>query len=168
MDDAAGVGMLERAADVDRDRDRPVDLEPPAVALIERPGEISTSDVFADDVRDPTLLTGVEHPDDVRMLAELAHRLRLAARSREQGLLEPLGLEHRDRDLAIVGLGVAGLVYALAPAQAEEALDAVAPRDHLRGVRGRPGGGRLRLRGGLQAGAAVVAEASLGPIEIAA
>ena len=57
----------------------------------------------------------------MRVVAELAHRLRLAPGAGEHRLLDPLGLEDRDRDLAVAGLGVAGEVDALAAAAAEEA-----------------------------------------------
>jgi hypothetical protein len=168
MDDAARMGVLERAADVDRDRERPVDVQAPPLALLEHPGEIAAADVLADDVGNPILLARIEHPDHVPMLAELPHRLGLAPGPREDRLLDPLGLEHRHGDLAIAGLGVTGPVDALTPAAAEEPLDAIAPGDHLGGVGRCRGGRRLRLRRSLEARAAAVAEPSLGTVEIAA
>ena len=77
------------------------------------------------------------------VLAELAHRLGLAARARERGLLDPLGVEHRDRDLAIAVLDVVSAVHALAPAAAEKALEPVATVDQL-GHRERRRGLRAR------------------------
>ena len=129
------VGVLERPADVDRDRDRPLDLEPAPLALLEHPGEIAAADVLADDERDPALLARVEHADDVRVLAELAHRLGLAPGAGEHRLLDPLGVEHRHRDLALAGLGVAGAVDALAPAAAGSATRPGSARRSARGRR---------------------------------
>ena len=56
----------------------------------------------------PAVLARVEDADDVRVLAELAHRLRLAAGAGEHGLGDALGVEDGDRDLALGVLGVAG------------------------------------------------------------
>ena len=109
MDDAARVSVLERPAEVDRDRQRPVDLEPSAGALLERSGQVAAADVLADDVGNAPLLARIEDADDVRVVAELAHRLRLPVRTRQRRLLDPLGVEDRDRDLAISLPGVAGL-----------------------------------------------------------
>ena len=145
--------------------DRALDLEPPALAVLEHAGQVAAADVLADDVGRPVLLAGVEHADDVRVLAELAHRLRLAPRAREHGLLDPLGLEDGDRDLAIAVLGIVRLVDALAAAAPEELLDRVAP-DRL------PVGCRLLgslLRPlGLERRPAGVAEARFGTIDVAA
>ena len=69
------------------------------------------------------------------MLAELAHRLRLAPGAGEHGLGDVLGVVDGDRDLAPGVLGVAGAEDALAPAAAEEALDPVAAGDHARARR---------------------------------
>ena len=63
---------------------------------------------------------------------------------------------------------VTGPVDALAPAAAEEALDAIAPGDDLGGVGRRGGHRRFWLRRSLEAGAAAVTEPSLRTIEIAA
>ena len=120
MDDPARVSVLERAADVDRDRNRTVELKPAPGAVVEHPREIATADVLADDIGDAVLLARVEDADDMWVLAELAHRLRLAALSGQHRFLNPFGLEHRDRDLALPGLGVAGAIDALAPTASEK------------------------------------------------
>ena len=145
MDDPAPVGVLERAADVDRDRDRPVELELAAGAVVERALQVAAADVLADDERHAAVLARVEHADDVRVLAELAHRPRLAPGAGEHGLGDVLGVEDGDRDLAPGVLGVAGAEHALAPAAAEEALDPVAAGDQLRR---RVGGAGARALGG--------------------
>ena len=100
VDDPACVGVLERPADVDRDRDRPLELELAPGAIVERPLQVAAADVLADDERNPAVLAGVEHADDVRMLAELAHRERLAPGAGEHRLRDVLGVEHGDRDVA--------------------------------------------------------------------
>ena len=69
----------------------------------------------------PRLLARVEDADDVGVVAELAHRLGLAAGARLDRLADPLGLEQGDGDLASL-LGVVGQVDPLAAALAEEAL----------------------------------------------
>ena len=48
VDDAARVRVLERPADVDRDRDRAVDLEAATVACLDHTGEVAAADVLAD------------------------------------------------------------------------------------------------------------------------
>ena len=78
MDDAAGMSVLERAGDVSGDLDRPLHLEAPARGG-EQPLDVAAGHVAADDEGIAVLLPCVQDGDDVRMVAELAHRLGLAA-----------------------------------------------------------------------------------------
>ncbi len=61
--------------------------------------------VLADDVRQPTLIADVEGRDDVGVVAQPTHRLGLAADALQAGLVQPLGLDDGDGDVA-VQLGV--------------------------------------------------------------
>ena len=81
VDDAARVGVLERAGDVRRDLDRPLDLEVTA-GRGEQALDVAARHVAADDERIAVVLAGVEDGDHVRVVAELAHRIGLAARPR--------------------------------------------------------------------------------------
>jgi hypothetical protein len=113
------------------------------------------------------------------VVAELTHRLGLAPHTGEAGLVEALGLDQRDRDLASQAR-VAGEEDALLGALAEEALDLVAPAGEARRRRprrrrcgGRPCGARLPARAGARTGtgergAAVAAEALAGLVAAAA
>ena len=49
----------------------------------------------------PSLLADVEDGDDVRVVAEPAHRLRLALHAREARLVEALGLDQANGDVAV-------------------------------------------------------------------
>ena len=77
VDDAARVGVLEGAADVGCDLNRPRHRQMAPLGG-EKPGDVAPGHVFADDVGIVVLLAGVEDADDVRVIAQLAHRLRLA------------------------------------------------------------------------------------------
>src|SRR5205814_234862 len=106
----------------------------------------------------------VEDRDDVRMVAELAHRVGLPSGARLSRGAHALGVVQRHRDLRPSRL-VVGEIDALPAALAEEAPDPVAAGDLARHV----GGQRLdprRLRDGLgqEVGTAVVAEP--GPLAV--
>ena len=73
--------------------------EPPAMQL-------------RDDERRAALVAGVEDGDDVRVVAEAAHRLRLAPHADDAVGVEAVGLDQREGDVA-VELGVVGEVDAL-------------------------------------------------------
>ena len=170
VDDPAPVRVLERAAEVDGDLNRPVELELAPGAVVEHALQVAATDVLADDERDPAVLARVEDPDDVRMIAELQHRPRLAAGAREHGLGDVLGVVDGDGHLAPGVLGVPGTEHALAAAAPEEALNPVATGDQLRRVerqRERRGWLSDRLRD-LEPRPAGVAEAGLGPVRVAA
>src|SRR5439155_9952592 len=82
-----------------------------------------------------------EHSDDVRVIAETRHRLRLALHPGEPLLVETLGLDHGDRDLSLEAR-VVREEHPLAAALTQEAPDRVASggqraRDARRPDRGR-------------------------------
>ena len=79
VNDAAGVGVLERAGDVGGDLDRPSHLEAPA-GRREQASDVATRHVAADDEGIAGVLTRVEDRDDLRVVAELSHRIGFAAR----------------------------------------------------------------------------------------
>src|SRR5207244_4335202 len=89
--------------------------------------DVAAGHVAGDDEELSGLLAHVVDRDDVGVVAQASHRLRLAAHAQEPRLVEALRVEQRHRDLAIEQR-VAREVDALLRAAAEEALDAVAPR----------------------------------------
>ena len=100
-------------------------------ALSSRPSTSPPAISSRDEVGLAALVADVEDGDDVRVGAEAAHRLRLARDRARADLVEALGLDQREGDVA-VELRVVGEVDALLAALAEEARDRVAPvRDRL-------------------------------------
>jgi hypothetical protein len=97
--------------------------------------DVAAGHVFADDERVAPLLPGVEDADDVGVVSEPAHRLRLAPRPGLDRRGDVGGVEEGNRDLAAVAVG--GEVDALAGTLAEEALHPVAPLGELVGDVGR-------------------------------
>ena len=91
----------------------------------QQPFDVAALHVLADDVGLAVLVADVVDGDDVRMVAEAAHRLRLAADARQPVGVQPLGLDHGEGHVA-VELRVVGQVDPLAAALAQEALDLVA------------------------------------------
>ncbi len=162
MDDAERVGVLERAQHVGRDLDGLLELELAPRRRVEEALDVAAGQERAHQVGPPVVLARLLDGDDVGVVAEPSHRLRLAPRARQDRLLDALGLEYRDRDVA-VALGVARQIDALAPAAPEEALDAVAAAPELGGqiavavARRRRGGGGLGLGRGLGGGAELLA-----------
>jgi hypothetical protein len=134
VDDAARVGVLEGTGDVGRDVDGALDLEPAARGIQQRQ-HVATRHVAADDEGITGVLSGVEHGDDVRVVAELAHRLGLAPSPRLDCRRHPLGVEKGNRDLGVGG-GVVGEIDPLAAPLPQKALDPVAAGDLARDVRG--------------------------------
>ena len=49
----------------------------------------------------PTIVANVEHGYDVLVVAQPAHRLRLALHARQTGFIEAFGLDHRHRHIAV-------------------------------------------------------------------
>ena len=121
MDDAAFVRVGQPLLDLLRDPHRLGDRQAAVGRLAQHPVEVAAAHVLRDDVRLPAVVADVEHRDDVRVVAEPAHRLRLALHAGEAGLVEALGLDDGHGYVA-VQLVVVGEVDLLAPALAEEAL----------------------------------------------
>ena len=110
--DAAGVGVLERLADLISDAESVVEREVARIPIRSlsdplREGALSqpvlhrpAGHELADDKESPVLLADVVHRDDVRMIAEARHGLRLALDAPPPGFVEPVGSDDRERDFA--------------------------------------------------------------------
>jgi hypothetical protein len=158
MDDAARVGMLEGAGEVRCDLDGPCHLEV-ATRRDEQALDVAPGHVAADDEGVAVVLAGVEDGDDVSVVAEFAHRIRLSARSGLDRCARAGRVVERNGHL-VAGSGVVSQVDALAPGLAEEAPHHIAARDLSRNV-GRERLGRGRQGRGLfgdKLGSAGVAE----------
>ena len=104
--------------------------------------DIAAAHELGDHVGLAVLLAEVKDGDDVRVRAEPAHRLRLAADAQSRGVVEALVLDQREGDLAIEE-GVLGQEHLLLAALAQELdrLIASADKGGWRGGGGRRGGG---------------------------
>src|SRR5437868_4918964 len=92
--------------------------------------------VLRDDERRATIVAGIEDGDDMRVVAESAHRLRFASDADDAVGVESVGLDQREGDVA-VELRVVGEVDALLRTLAEEgaygvAADCEGPREGRR------------------------------------
>ena len=126
MDDAAAVRVRQPQHDLLRDPHRlRRSSRRRSGALFSTAFKVAAAHVLRDDVRLAAVVSDVVNRDDVRVVAELRHRLGLALHARQAGVVEALGLDHRDRDVA-VELRVVREVDLLAAAFAEEASDGVA------------------------------------------
>jgi hypothetical protein len=139
VDHTAFVRVLEGMAELFADAQHFPDGEPPALGLPEADVQVAPGHVLAHDVELPLVLADVVDGDDVGVVAEAPHRLRLAADPDAAGLVQALGLDQRQRDVAVEPL-VPGQVDALLGSLAHETLHPVAAG----GKRGRSAG----LRGG--------------------
>jgi hypothetical protein len=132
------------------------DREPVRVRLAQAGLDGAALEELAHDVGLRALLPDVEDGDDVRVIAQAAHRLRLAPDAGQTVRVEPFGLHHRDRDVGLEAR-VAREIDPLAGALAEEALHAVAPAAERGRERDRGRSRRARRRdraAGADAGAA--------------
>ena len=175
------VGVLERGGHAVR---YPEDLArvQAAVLCLGKPAvERPAPHVLADDERLAGLVADVVDRDDVRVVAEPGHRLRLTVDALARGSVQALCLQHRDRDVPVEARIVCE-IHPLATALAEEALHDVAaagdllrilaPRCAVRRGRGRAGWpldrpiasvhGRRRVAFGAETLAASRAEAQVG------
>ena len=126
MHDAVRVRGVERARDLDRERDGLGDRQPPdpADALLQR----LALDVFEHDERHAVVLARVEHGDDVGVL-KLRDRARLAAEALDVlALAADRAGQHLDRD-APLEHGVEGEPDPRRRARADLALEPVATAD---------------------------------------
>ena len=142
MDDAARVRVLEGAGDVRGDLDGARHLEMSA-GRGEQALDVAARHVDADDEGVAVVLAGIEDGDDVSVVAELAHRLGLSARTGLDGGTDPGRVVERQCDLGPAGR-VGRQIDPLASPLAEEPPHPVAARDLGRDVIGkRLGRGRL-------------------------
>ncbi len=126
MDDAPAVRVDQRLADLVRDAQRVFERQPMAIGLLEQIFERATRHVLAYDKEPARVLADVIDIDDVGMLAELAHRARLAPHAGLAVIVKTVGLDQRKRDFAFQP-SVARQINELAAALAEQALDFVSP-----------------------------------------
>src|SRR5262249_41255229 len=87
--------------------------------------DVAAPHELAHDVRLAMLLADVVHGDDVGMVAEACHRLRLAADAATTGVIEAFGLDERDGDVTVEA-AVVPQVDALLAALAEHMAQDVA------------------------------------------
>ena len=97
-------------------------------AVREQRLDVAAAHQLGDDVRRAALLADVEDRDDVGVRAEAAHRLRLARDALAPDVVEAVGLDQRERDVAVEQL-VVREEDALLAALAEEAAHGVAAGD---------------------------------------
>ena len=71
------------------------------LSLLEQPLEIAPGHVLGDDVGPAVLLADVVDGDDVGVVAQAAHRLRLAVDSDQAGLVQALRLDDSDGDIPV-------------------------------------------------------------------
>ncbi len=125
VDHAALVRVLEGPAQLLGDAQRLRGRESAALGLGKAALQVASRHVLAHDVEVPVVVTDVVDGHDVGMVAEPPHGLGLARHASAAGLVEALGLDQGQRDLAVEPL-VAGQVDALLGALAEQALHLVA------------------------------------------
>ena len=123
--DAARVRVLEPRAHLLRDAHRLFDRQTMIVLRLQHRREISAGHVLRDDVRLRVLVAGVEHRDDVRMIAQPPHRLCLALHARQAIGIEAFDLDDGERYVT-VELLVVRQVDPLTPALAQKRLHGVA------------------------------------------
>ena len=129
--DAVTVGVVERAAYLLRDPHGLGHRQALARRAVQALREISARHVLEDQERPPVLVADVVDADDVRMIAEPAHRRRFAPHAREDVRAEAPCLDQRDRHRA-VDAHVVAKVDDLLPAFAEVPTDDVASPAEVR------------------------------------
>ena len=147
MHDPLRVRVLEAARDALRDLERARQLEG-ATRPLELALDVPALEQLGHDVRRTTFLAEVEDADEVRVRAHPPHRLRLAHDPLPPHLVEAVGLDQGERDVAVEER-VMREEHALAPALAEELPHLVPAGGERLGRRagGGLGGGRAS-RGG--------------------
>src|SRR5262245_40909771 len=101
MDDAMLVRVTESAAQLVRHAEHSVDREPAAVRSTHRLLHRAANHVLAHDVGLPALVPDIIDRNDVGMIAEPRHRADLALQPSERGRIEVVGLQRRERHIAL-------------------------------------------------------------------
>jgi hypothetical protein len=101
VDDAVAVGVVQGLADLVRDGERLIEREPVAGGGLEQVLHGPAAHELGYEVGLSPLLADVEDGDDVGVVAEPAHRLRLAADAGLALFIQPLGANEREGDLAV-------------------------------------------------------------------
>ena len=127
MDDAAPVRVLQRLADLLGYLHRALGWDAMLLGFREQIFNAAAASILRDDERRPAFIPGVEDGDDMCVVTETAHRLRLASHADDAVGVEAVGLDQRESDIAIE-LRVVGEVDALLRAFAEKAAHGVAAR----------------------------------------
>ena len=78
MDDRMAMRVFQCGADLLSDLHRFRDRQPVLLGTGEQPFQVAARHVLADNIRLPVVIANVEHRDDVRLVSQPAHRLRLA------------------------------------------------------------------------------------------
>ena len=133
------VGVTERLADLLGDAQGSGQGRAVLRRLLDQPLDVAAAHELADQVRLAVLLAHVVDGDDVRVPAEAAHDSGLAVDALDADLVEALGLDQREGDIA-VEQRVVGQIDLLLAAFAQEAFDLIAAI--------REGGGEFRWGGG--------------------
>jgi hypothetical protein len=139
VDDAPVVGVLQGPAYLGGYLEALVDGKPVVGGLVDDVLDGAALHELLDDVWLAVLVADVVNGDDVRVRAEAAHGLGLAADAGQAGGVQALGLDQGEGHVAVEA-GVVGQVDPLAAALAQEALDLIAAG----GEGGGDGGGRRR------------------------
>ena len=98
--DAALVREREPSGHALRDLERPRQRQRTA-RLLQLALDVAAREQLVDDVRRGRFFADLEDRDDVRVRAEAAHRLRLAHDALAPDLVEAVGLDQRERDIAV-------------------------------------------------------------------
>src|SRR5262249_62309924 len=164
VQDARPGRVPECPADRVREPQHLLERQPALVAAREEVLDRAATHQLADDERLGALLAHVVDGHDVGMVAEPAHGPRLAPHARQPCRVEPIGLDERDRDVALEPRVVRD-VDALLAALADEAAHVVAAAAE-RGGRGsryrrRLAADRLRREGCPAAAAELLARLGL-------
>src|SRR5262249_34258674 len=132
--DAVAMCVLERLAHLLGDRVRAVERQTMGGGTAQEGFHVAVRHELGHDVRMAVLLTDVVHGNDVGMVTEARHCLRIVANPGTTGVIETFGLDERDRDLAVEA-SVVREVHALLAALAEEvAQDVAAVRQRCKRV----------------------------------
>jgi hypothetical protein len=162
VDDAVPVGVFERSANLESERDRFGRWEAVILCIMEACFEIASAHELAHDEGLAVLITRVEDGHDAGMIAEASHGLGFAPHARAAGFVEPFDFDQCQGDVTIQPR-VAGKEDPLLGAFAEWTQYAIAIGGECRwSFDARPGGDtRNGSRGCVECAAALAAEPEL-------